>query len=169
MKTLKKLLFTAFLALTVSFAGQAQEVAHINTQELIAQMPGFKSANEQLTKMREGFAKDYEQMLQEFQTKAAKFQQEQATAGDAVNETRMKELEDLRNRVQQLELNADSELNKKQEELLKPVMEKAHAAIQKTARAKGYKYVLDATMGGGVIVADGPDLMSDVKKELNIN
>ena len=43
-------------------------------------------------------------------------------------------------------------------------MEKAQAAIQKIARAKGIQYVLDSTVGGGVILADGPDLMADVKK-----
>lgn len=169
MKTFRKLLFTAFLALSVSFVSQAQEVAHINAQELVAQMPEFKTANEQLSKMRDSFAKDYEQMIAEFQTKATKFQQEEQTAGDTTNQMRMQELQDLQNRVQQLELNADTELGKKQEELLKPVLEKATNAIQKVARAKGYKYVLDSTMGGGIIMADGPDLMNDVKKELNIN
>jgi len=169
MKTFRKLLFTAFLALSVSFVSQAQEVAHINAQELVAQMPEFKTANEQLSKMRDSFAKDYEQMITEFQTKATKFQQEEQTAGDTTNQMRMQELQDLQNRVQQLELNADTELGKKQEELLKPVLEKATNAIQKVARAKGYKYVFDSTMGGGIIMADGPDLMNDVKKELNIN
>lgn len=169
MKTFRKLLFTAFLALSVSFVSQAQEVAHINAQELVAQMPEFKTANEQLSKMRDSFAKDYEQMIAEFQTKATKFQQEEQTAGDTTNQMRMQELQDLQNRVQQLELNADTELGKKQEELLKPVLEKATNAIQKVARAKGYKYVLDSTMGGGIIMAEGPDLMNDVKKELNIN
>ena len=169
MKTFRKLLFTAFLALSVSFVSQAQEVAHINAQELVAQMPEFKTANEQLSKMRDSFAKDYEQMIAEFQTKATKFQQEEQTAGDTTNQMRMQELQDLQNRVQQLELNADTELGKKQEELLKPVLEKATNAIQKVARAKGHKYVFDSTMGGGIIMADGPDLMNDVKKELNIN
>ena len=34
--------------------------------------------------------------------------------------------------------------------------------------AKGYKYVLDSTTGTGLILADGYDLMADVKKELGI-
>lgn len=57
MKTFRKLLFTAFLALSVSFVSQAQEVAHINAQELVAQMPEFKTANEQLSKMRDSLLK----------------------------------------------------------------------------------------------------------------
>ena len=41
-------------------------------------------------------------------------------------------------------------------------------AIQKVARAKGFKYVLDSTTGTGLILADGYDLMADVKKDLGI-
>ena len=40
--------------------------------------------------------------------------------------------------------------------------------MQKVARAKGYEYVLDSTTGTGIIMADGYDLMNDVKAELGI-
>ena len=46
--------------------------------------------------------------------------------------------------------------------------EKARVAIQKVARAKGYDYVLDSSNGAGVIMADGYNLMPDVKKELGM-
>jgi outer membrane protein len=45
-------------------------------------------------------------------------------------------------------------------------MEKAQAAIKKVAKAKQITYVLDATNGSGVLVADGEDLLVVVKKEL---
>jgi outer membrane protein len=52
--------------------------------------------------------------------------------------------------------------------LLKPITEKAKSAILKVARAQGIHYVLDSTQGGGVIMADGKNLLDDVKKELGI-
>lgn len=42
-------------------------------------------------------------------------------------------------------------------------MEKAQAAIKKVAKEKGFNYVLDSTTGSGVLVADGTDLLADVK------
>ena len=42
----------------------------------------------------------------------------------------------------------------------------SEAAIKKVAKAKGFQYVLDSTTGSGVLVADGTDLLADVKKEL---
>ena len=58
------------------------------------------------------------------------------------------------------------ELGQKEMDLYKPIMEKAQAAIKKVAKEKGFNYVLDSTTGSGVLVADGTDLLADVKKSL---
>ena len=61
-----------------------------------------------------------------------------------------------------------ADLDQKRVDLYTPVLEKARTAIQKVARAQGIQYVLDSTQGSGVILADGTDLMAEVKKELGI-
>ena len=69
-------------------------------------------------------------------------------------------------RIQEFQQSASKQLQQKELELLKPIMEKAQKAIQKVAAAKGFDYVLDATEGSGLLVAKGTDLLADVKKEL---
>ena len=61
---------------------------------------------------------------------------------------------------------AQQDLQKKEYDLSKPLIDKAIAAIKKVSTAQGFEYVLDSTNGGGVLVANGKDLMADVKKEL---
>jgi outer membrane protein len=68
--------------------------------------------------------------------------------------------------IRQYQAQAQQDLQKKELELLKPITEDAKAAIIKVAKAQGFQYVLDSTQGQGVILADGKDLMADVKKEL---
>ena len=46
---------------------------------------------------------------------------------------------------------------------MKPIMEKVKASIAKVGKAKGFQYVLNSE---GLLLADGPNLTSDVKKEL---
>jgi len=58
---------------------------------------------------------------------------------------------------------ASEDLQKKQEELMRPVLERAREVIQQVARAKGYDYVLDSSLGAGVLMADGYNLMADAK------
>ena len=61
---------------------------------------------------------------------------------------------------------AAQDIQQKQQDLLRPLIEKARAAIQKVAKAQGFDYVIDATPGGALILFDGKDLMAEVKTEL---
>ena len=167
MKQLKSLLIAAILFVGMSQTVSAQaKVAHINVSELMTTMPEWKAAQTQLEKLTKQYDTEYNTMVDEFRKKIEKYDQEAATVGDAVNQTRQTEVQEMQQRIQQYQQNATKDLQTKQEEILKPVMEKARVAIQKVAKAKGYQYVLDSTMGSGVLLADGPDLLADVKKEL---
>lgn len=169
MKKLRKLFLAAIMVVGFNVAAQAQEIAHINVSELIPAMPESKTAKDELTKLQEKYKKEMETMQNDFQTKLKKYQSESATAGDALNETRGKEMQEMEQRIYLFQQNAQQEMGKKELALSEPILTKAQQAIHKVARAKGYKYVLDSSIGSGVILADGPDLMADVKKELKIN
>jgi outer membrane protein len=46
---------------------------------------------------------------------------------------------------------------------MKPLQEKIKTSIQKVGKAKGYQYIMNAE---NLLLADGPDLTADVKKDL---
>ncbi len=165
MKQLKTLAIAIVLFIGTQVSAQTK-VAHIDVQALMTSMPEMKTAQDQMKKIQETYDKDYKNMVTEYQTKLQKYEQESATAGDALNETRTKEMQDMGNRIQQFQQTAQKELGQKEMDLIKPIMEKTQKAIQKVAKAKGVNYVLDATTGSGVLFAEGIDLLADVKKEL---
>lgn len=169
MRKLRKLFLAAIMVVGFNVAAQAQEIAHINVSELIPAMPESKTAKDELTKLQDKYKKEMETMQNDFQTKLKKYQTEAPTAGDAVNETRGKEMQDMEQRINLFVQNAQQEMSKKELALSEPILTKAQQAIHKVARAKGFKYVMDSTIGSGLILADGTDLMADVKKELKIN
>lgn len=162
-----KFLIAALLFIGMSQAVNAQaKVAHINIGELMAAMPEMKAANVQLEKLRKTYDTEYTTMVEEFRTKIKKYDAEAKTVTDAVNDTRQTEVQDIRGRIEQYQQTAQQELQKKREDIFTPILEKSRNAIQKVAKAKGFQYVLDSSAGSGVLLADGPDLMADVKKEL---
>ena len=166
MKQLKTLAIAIVLFIGTQVSAQTK-VAHIDLQVLMTSMPEMKTAQDQMKKIQETYDKDYKNMVTEYQTKLQKYEQEAPTAGDALNETRSKEMQDMGSRIQQFEQTAKKELGQKELDLYKPIYEKAQKAIQKVAKAKGVNYVLDATTGSGVLFAEGGiDLLADVKKEL---
>ena len=165
-----KQLRTLFIAIVMFFGAQVAsaqtKVGHIDVSALMTTMPAMKAAEAQLNKLREGYDTEYKKLVTEYQTKAAQYQKEAETAGDVLNQTRSQEMQDMGTRIQKYQDDASKSLQDKSVELQKPLMEKAQAAIQKVARAKGIQYVLDSTVGSGVLLADGIDLLADVKKEL---
>jgi outer membrane protein len=126
-------------------------------------MPEMTAAKAQLETLSKTLDTEYSKMVNEYQTKMKKYESEAQTAGDAENEKRAKEMQDMGQRIQQYRDSAQKQISEKEAEIVKPIMDKAKAAVVKVAKAKGYQYVMDAS---SLIVADGPNLFEDVKKEL---
>jgi outer membrane protein len=170
MKQMKKLIAIAVLFCgVVSFTNAQSKVAHINTQELITAMPEMKAAKTEFDKLQQALGADIQASVTEYRNKLTQYTNEAPTKTDAENASRKKELAELEARIQEAQTAAQKTAEQKYIDLTKPIQEKALAAIQKVARAQGFAYVLDKTPGGGLLMADGDDLMNAVKKELGIN
>lgn len=166
MKQIKTIIIVALVVFGVSQVQAQTKIAHINVSELMSKMPEMQAAKSELEKLSLSYDNDYKIMVEEFQAKARKYEGEVATVSAALNEERGKELQDMQNRIVQFRDGAGKKLQEKEMELVKPIMEKAKAAIDKVAKEKGYKYVLDSTSGGSVIVAEGTNIYNDVKAAL---
>ena len=155
------------LLFAISFSAYAQsKIAHINTTELVASMPEMSDAKAELEKLAKTYETDIQTMAAELQSKVKQYDTEAASQTDEENAKRLQEVQGMEQSIRQYQGQAQQELQKKEFDLLKPITEKAQAAINKVAQELGFDYVLDSTQGQGVIVANGVDLMTEVKKEL---
>ncbi|MBT7528542.1 MAG: OmpH family outer membrane protein, partial [Flavobacteriaceae bacterium] len=109
---------------------------------------------------------DIQTMAAELQSKVKQYDTEAPNQTDEENQKRLQEVQGMEQSIRQYQQQAQSDLQKKEFDLLKPISEKAQAAIIKVANTQGFDYVLDSTQGQGVILANGKDLMTDVKSEL---
>lgn len=167
MKHLKSLLLAATLILSASLTIQAQsKVAHINTQELVESMPDMKSAKSELEKLAKTYETDIQAMATELQNKITQYDAESSTKTDEENGKRLQEVQSMEQSIRQYQAQAQQDLQKKELDLLRPITEKAKNAILKVGNAQGFDYVLDSSQGQGVIMANGKDLLTDVKTEL---
>lgn len=164
MKQFKTLVIAAIIFIGGSQAVQAQaKTAHVDVSELMSKMPAMLDAQKQLEKLSGTYDTEYKAMVDEYQAKLKKYEQEAATVTDAVNETRSKEVQDMQKRIVDYRDNAQKELQQKESDIVKPIMEKVKASIQKVGKAKGFQYVLNSE---GLLLADGPNITADVKKDL---
>ncbi|WP_369992345.1 OmpH family outer membrane protein [Winogradskyella sp.] len=166
MKHLKSLLFAAALLIgATSFTSAQSKVAHINKEELIKAMPAYTAAQGEITKLGKTYEAQIQDSVKELDAKLKQYNAEAEAQTQEENQRRMQEVEGIKQSIAQFQQNAQQDMQKKEFDLLKPILEKADKAIETVARAQGYQYVLDSAM---LIMADGKDLMADVKAHLKI-
>jgi len=169
MKQLRTFFIAILLTLGFITSATAQsKVAHIASQELVSIMPEYKNAMGELEKLQKTYDAEIKNMLTELQATAKRLDAESVNKTQEENQKALLEFQTQEQSIAQYRQNALKDLQQKEVELLKPVIESARVAVQKVARAKGFQYVLDSTTGTGLIMADGYDLMNDVKTELGI-
>jgi outer membrane protein len=164
MKQFKTLVIVALIFVSGNQAMNAQaKTAHVDVSDIMAKMPAMLEAQKQLEKLSGTYDTEYKTMVDEYQNKLKKYEQEATTVTDAVNETRSKEVQDMQKRIVDYRDNAQKELQQKESDIVKPIMEKVKASIQKVGKAKGFQYILNSE---GLLLADGPNITADVKKDL---
>jgi len=164
MKQLKSFLIAAIMFAGTSFTMNAQvKIAHVDVNEITSKMPAMLDAQKQLEKLSATYDSEYKTMAEEYQNKLKKYDQEASTVTEAVNQTRQTEVQDLVKRISDYRENAQKELQKKEADLVKPIIEKIKKSIAKVGKDKGYQYVLNVA---DLLLAEGPDLTADVKKDL---
>ena len=163
MKQIKTLLIAAIVFLGANQVSAQTKTAHVDVNEIMAKMPAMLDAQKQLEKLSTTYDSEYKKMVEEYQGKLKKYEAEAATVTEAVNGERSKEVQDMQKRIVDYRDNAQKELQQKESDIVKPIMEKVRASIQKVGKAKGFQYVLD---GSSLLLADGTNLTADVKKDL---
>lgn len=168
MKNLFKLVVVIVAVVTSSFTANAQKIAHIDLDSLIALMPESKTAQAAV----QDYAKQLEQqviaMQTELQTKYDEYEAKKKDWAEIVRASKEKELNDLNQRIQEFQQQAQADYQKKSAELSKPVYDKAKVAIDDVAKTNGYKYVLDTSMGMVIYHEPSDDILTLVVKKLGI-
>lgn len=148
----------------------AQKIGYVDLQELMQLMPEYKKANTDMEAFGKSLEDELKKMSDEFQKKVADYQKaDQAkTMSEAIKNVRQQELQDMQTRIQDFQQSAQENIRKKEAELLKPIIEKAKAAIAQVAKESGYTYIMDSSVAGFLYKPEETNVMAAVKKKLGI-
>ena len=163
------LLFAAMLAFSASaFAQKTVKLGHINSSDLMQIMPGKDSAQsafEAEVKILEG---ELKAMQDELEKKLADYQSRKDQMTELIRTTKEQELNDLSQRIQIYQQNAQKKLQEKEAELLQPIIDRAKQAISDVAKENGYTYIFDTSAGAVLYPQDSDDILNLVKKKLGL-
>jgi outer membrane protein len=169
---MKKLLKVALVAAGMLFAGnfaQAQtKIGHVNFEQILSLMPESKTLSSQLDVYKKQFIDQLTTMNTELQTKSQDYQTKKATMTDATRTAKETELQDLSKRFQDYQATAQQQVEAKGNELTKPLIDKARAAVTAVAKEKGYTYVLNTSQTDLIVSPPADDMLAAVKLKLGL-
>lgn len=165
-KMLKTLLALMLICPLGLFA--QNKLGHINTNELLAKMPTVTEAKKQL----ETYGKEFEDQLQTLSKEYEKLVTDYQTNSSKWSEVKRKDMEaqivSLQQRVQAIQQDAKESVEKKQEELLQPIILKVKEAIKAVAKEGKYNYIFDTGVGVLLYAEESDDITPQVKKKLGL-
>lgn len=145
----KILMLAAALTLVASTATVAQKIGYTNVDYVLSQMPESKQIEADLKAYSGQLEAQLKSKTTEFQTKLEAYQKGGAQMLPAVKEDKEKELQGLQSSIQDFQKSADQSLQQKQQQLLKPALDKLQKTIDDVAKENGYTYVFNSDAGYG--------------------
>ncbi len=140
---LNLLLVTALLVASPVIQAQTLKFGHINSSQLLREMPERETAQRQLEREARSLGEELENLQVEYNNKLQSYIEVQETLTPTVRNLRERELRELQSRIQEFQANAQEDLQMREMELIQPIFEKIEKAIAEVARERGYIYVFD--------------------------
>jgi len=167
---MKKILIAGILfGISVSLFAQSFKFGHIDSQELISSMPATDSAQAKLRKLTQDLEEQLELMNVELNNKYENYLSKRDSYSELIRQTKEAEIQEMQQRIQKFQMEADNDLQTQRTKLLQPIQEKALKAVQDVAREQKFTYIFDIGTGAIPYYSDQSiDIMPMVKKKLGI-
>lgn len=167
----KTLLALITFMFAVSTTNAQQKIGHLNSVDVLTVMPEFTQMQADLQKQKDAYTKVLQGMYEDYDKKQKELQalSQDKTTPDAVLEVKYQELQQLQQRITDFEDKVNTDLQKAQQDKMKPINEKYLKAVKEVAVANGYSYVLDVAAGALAYFPEGTNDVTDlVVKKLGI-
>ena len=165
-----KIKITQMLLIVILMVGSiqlsAQKLGHINSQNIIVDMPDYKSAlvefqnyQKSLQDELEMWQKLNQEKLQEYQSKMSEMTEESKQRAEA----------DLQERFQNLEKKQyefQTKLQEREQQIMVPIQTKLSAAIKDVSKKNGYDYIFEEA---STLFAGGNDVSDLIRKHLGLS
>ncbi len=170
---MKKLFTCACLLLALTFMSSsvsAQKFGYLNSQALLAEMNEVEQAKANLEVLGQQLRKKGEAMVADLKAKYGVVQQKIAEGGLSPKdqEAEAAKLKSEEAEIAKFEQDMVQQLQKKEADLLQPILDKVNSAIKAVAEEEGYLYIFDSSTQVLLYADESSDVSAKVKTKLGI-
>ncbi|MFZ4723849.1 MAG: OmpH family outer membrane protein [Paludibacter sp.] len=166
---LKKIAIVLLCALPISLMAEEVKLGHVNSQEILTIMPERAEIEKKISALQGQWENELVKMREEYNAKIKEYQEKQATMPESIKTARQAEIVEIEQRITTFNQTASADLQKKQQELFTPVVDKVKKAINDVGTENNYLYIFDLSSQG--IIYQSPksnDVTGLVKKKLGL-
>ena len=155
---MKNILTTIFgaglLSLSMTTFSQGNlKIGHVDIAQIMAELPERDSAAVILEKETKEIQSTYDDMTVVYNKMMDDYEKGVSTYSELVKKNKESELLDKQKRLQEFEQNASASLQKRNSELIQPILNKIIKAVDKVATDNGFTYILDVSKGSVVFTS----------------
>jgi outer membrane protein len=153
---MKKIIIVLSILLS-SLVASAQKFAYIDTEYILNNIPTYKSAQDQLDKLSEGWQKEIEDMYADIDRLYKSYQSEKVLLTEEMKKKREDEIVSKEKEVKELQkkyFGPDGSLYKKRVELVQPIQDEVNKAVKEMAIEGGYSVIFDSSAGATMLYTD---------------
>ena len=165
----KKIALVLLCALPFSLMAQEVKLGHVNSQEILTLMPERAVIEKTINDLQSLWEKELVKMREEYYAKVKEFQEKQSSMPESIRSARQSEISEIEQRISTFNQTASADLQKKQQELFTPVIDKVKKAINEVGSENNYLYIFDLSTQS--IIYQSPksnDVTPLVKKKLGL-
>lgn len=167
---MKKTVITSALILCIVSASFAQRFAYIDTEYIMDNIPEYQAAQMELEQVSNEWEQEIEEKFQEIDDMYRKYQAEAVLLPDDIKQEREEEIIEKEREAKQLQMKRfgqEGDLFKKQQDLIQPIQDRIHEAVEEIATRGNYAVIFDKAGGAAMIYTDiRYDLSDDVLQHL---
>ena len=155
MKNILTVIFGAgLLSLSMTTFSQGNlKIGHVDIAQIMAELPERDSAAVILEKETKEIQSTYDDMSAVYNKMMDDYEKEVSTYPEIVKKNKESELLDKQKRLQEFGQNATATLQKRNSELIQPIIDKIIRAVNKVATENGFTYILDVSKGSVVFTS----------------
>jgi len=166
MKITKYTILTLALA---SFALADVKIGYVDSNEIMNNFDEVRQVQADLEKEQRRLESEFNELVFGLDSLKQDYDRQRLLMSDTRRNEKENEIASKEKSVQKFQLDKfgpEGEIYRIQNELLKPVLAKIDAAIQKVGSERGYDFILDAMSGALLYALDSHNLTEDVMDEL---
>ncbi|MCU0340047.1 MAG: OmpH family outer membrane protein [Spirosomaceae bacterium] len=156
------------IAALIGFEANAQsqlKIGWTNVDYVLGALPDSKKISNEMQIQSQQVQKALQEKYQDYQQKVDAFQKNQATWSEIIRNDKAKQIQTLEQDIQEFQRTSQETLEKKQQQLLQPVLGKINAAIEAVGKENGYTYILNMDAGANTT----PIILFAGSEELNVS